>query len=91
MRGENVYVNGYPNTTNGLQCPPYNPIWILYLAVPFSTFPLDIAEAFRFSVDLLAVPLLACACVRWAYLKKMRYTWLLATAPWNVAMVYLGQ
>jgi hypothetical protein len=91
VRGENVYLNDYTYPPDGTQHPPYNPIWILYVAVPLSMYPLGIANPVRFLIDLASLPLLAFFCSRWTHLHSVWRSGLLAIAPWFSIMLYSGQ
>src|SRR5437868_14989738 len=52
LRGENIYLNAYPNPYTGREYPPYSPIWIVYHALPFAYLPMDQAVALRLFLDL---------------------------------------
>lgn len=91
LQEQNVYYNAYPDPRDGKEYPPYNPIWIVYYAVPLAMLPLHVAEAWRFVFELVMLPLLALIAGRWAGLKNNWLVVLLAVAPWFLILVLAGQ
>lgn len=91
VRGERAYLSDYLFLLDGTQHPPYNPIWILAIAIPLSVLPLAIANAARFLIEIAAIPFLAYLCARWARLTRIWYILLLSLAPWFSIGIYAGQ
>ncbi len=91
LRDADVYAGDYTFPPDGTQHPPYNPIWILYAAVPLSVLPVQVAGAVRFLIDLASLPLLAYLCARWAGLNDLWRWLLLPIAPWFSILLYSGQ
>lgn len=91
LRGENVYLNAYPDVRDGREYPPYSPLWVVFPAIPFALLPLHIAEALRFLLELAFLPLLAVITARWAGLHDSRKTLLLLIAPWFAILILAGQ
>lgn len=91
VRGENIYLSAYPHPTNGRDYPPYAPIWIWYALVPFAVFPLSIAQAARFLLDIMALPFLAYLSMRWAGINAVRLMLMLVLAPWLLTELSTGQ
>jgi hypothetical protein len=91
LRGENVYVNSYPHPYNGSEYPPFEPIWSLYVFVPFGALPLPVAEALRVVLDIMILPFLAYLSARWARLPHAPAGVLLVLAPWLLTEVHSGQ
>ncbi len=50
LRDADVYVGDYTFPPDGTQHLPYNPIWILYAAVPLSVLPVQVAGVVRFLI-----------------------------------------
>jgi hypothetical protein len=91
LQGERAYQSDFTFPDDGTQHPPYNPIWILLAAVPFSTWSLLTANAMRLLIEIAAIPFLAYLCMRWARLKNIWHVILLSLAPWFSIVIYAGQ
>lgn len=91
LRGENVYLNAYPHPYNGREYPPFNPIWGLYVFVPFGTLALPVAQALRVMLDLVLLSGLAYFSARWAHLPRIRSGIWLVLAPWLLTQMHSGQ